>query len=89
MKKLVLKKAKEGISVKNGCPKGKCGTPPNCFPCTDTKKYLDDSKKKVKNIVEPLRKKEIQKGIITYDDYLKQQILKKNKKGGSVKSKKK
>lgn len=33
VKKLV--KAKVGISTKKGCPRGMCGTPPNCYECPD------------------------------------------------------
>jgi hypothetical protein len=33
VKKLV--KAKVGISTKKGCPRGKCGTYPNCYDCPD------------------------------------------------------
>lgn len=54
----------------------------------DAKKYLEESKKRVKKIVTPLRKAEIKKGIITYDDYLNSQIKNKNKmkNGGSLSS---
>ena len=30
-----LVKAKAGISVKKSCPRGQCGTPPNCHECAD------------------------------------------------------
>jgi hypothetical protein len=33
VKKLV--KAKTGTSVKKGCPRGQCGTPPYCHECAD------------------------------------------------------
>jgi hypothetical protein len=33
VKKLV--KAKKGTSVKKGCPRGQCGTYPNCYDCPD------------------------------------------------------
>ena len=42
----------------------------------------ETSNTETSNLVNSLRKKEIEKGIITYDDYLKQQTLKKKKKGG-------
>jgi hypothetical protein len=43
VKKLV--KAKEGISTKKGCPRGKCGTYPNCYDCPDNTKVVSPIKK--------------------------------------------
>ena len=53
----------------------------------DAKKYLEESKKRVKKIVTPLRKAEIKKGINTYEDYLNSKVKdkKKMKSGGSMK----
>ena len=59
----------KGSTLKNGGPVQK----------VDSKKYLEDSKKRVNKIVTPLRKAEIKKGIITYDDYLNSQIKNKTK----------
>jgi hypothetical protein len=51
----------------------------------DPKKYLEESKKRVNEIVTPLRKAEIKKGIITYDDYLNSKIKNKSKaKAGAM-----
>jgi hypothetical protein len=61
--------------VKNGGPVQK----------VDAKKYLEDSKKRVNKIVTPLRKAEIKKGIITYDDYLNSKIKNKAKSGAMIK----
>jgi hypothetical protein len=72
--------------VKKSLPKAQIG---GTTKKVDPKKYLEESRKRVKTTVDSLRKKEIEKGIKTYDDYLKQQVLKKNKKGGVVKTKKK
>ena len=72
--------------VKKSLPKAQNGS---TTKKVDPKKYLEESRKRVKTTVDSLRKKEIEKGIKTYDDYLKQQVLKKNKKGGVVKTKKK
>ena len=72
--------------VKKSLPKAQTG---GTTKKVDPKKYLEESRKRVKTTVDSLRKKEIEKGIKTYDDYLKQQVLKKNKKGGVVKTKKK
>jgi hypothetical protein len=44
VKKLV--KAKEGISTKNACPKGKCGTYPNCYDCPDNTRVSSSGAKK-------------------------------------------
>ena len=74
------------MGIKKNLPKAQKGITTGKV---DPKKYLEESKKRVKTTVDSLRKKEIEKGIKTYDDYLKQQVLKKNKKGGSIKSKKK
>lgn len=46
----------------------------------DAKKYLEDSRKRVKAVTDSARKAEIKKGIYTYDDYLKKQIATKKKK---------
>jgi len=77
---------KKGGLIKKVLPKAQDGITTGKI---NPKKYLEESRKRVKTTVNPLRKKEIEKGIKTYDDYLKQQILKKNKKGGVVKTKKK
>jgi hypothetical protein len=44
VKKLV--KAKAGISVKNSCPRGQCGTPPNCHECADKTRVSTSGSKK-------------------------------------------
>ncbi len=44
VKKLV--KAKEGISTKKGCPRGMCGTPPNCRECADNTRVSSSGSKK-------------------------------------------
>lgn len=44
VKKLV--KAKEGISTKNACPRGQCGTPPNCRECADNTRVSSSGSKK-------------------------------------------
>ena len=43
VKKLV--KAKTGTSVKKGCPRGQCGTPPYCHECADNTKVVSPIKK--------------------------------------------
>ena len=65
----------KGSTLKNGGPVQK----------VDPKKYLEESKKRVNKIVTPLRKAEIKKGIITYDDYLNSKIKDKKKNGGPIK----
>ena len=44
VKKLV--KAKAGISVKKSCPRGMCGTPPNCRECADNTRVSTSGSKK-------------------------------------------
>jgi hypothetical protein len=61
----------KGSTLKNGGP-------------IDTKKYLEDSKKRVNKIVTPLRKAELKKGINTYEDYLNSKVKDKKKNGGPV-----
>lgn len=51
------------------------------------KAYLEESRKRVKAVVDSARKQEIKKGINTYDDYLKSKI-KKQRSGGNIKKKK-
>jgi hypothetical protein len=41
-----LVKAKEGMSVKKGCPRGQCGTPPNCRECADKTRVSTSGPKK-------------------------------------------
>lgn len=45
----------------------------------DPKKYLEESRKKVKAVTDSARKAEKSKGINTYDDYLKSKIKEKPK----------
>lgn len=49
----------------------------------DPKVYLEESRKRVKAVVDSARKQEIKKGINTYDDYLKSKI-KKQRSGGKT-----
>jgi DNA-directed RNA polymerase subunit L len=59
MKKPVVKKAQMGTTTT-----GK----------VDPKKYLEESRKRVSTTTDSLRKNELKKGIVTYDDYLKSKI---------------
>lgn len=52
----------------------------------DPKVYLEESRKRVKTVVDSARKQEVKKGIKTYDDYLKSKI-KKQRSGGKIKPK--
>lgn len=123
VKKLV--KAKTGTSVKKGCPRGQCGTPPYCHDCPDNTRVSTSGSKKIiypipttikskntdpivkyktsnnwadeysvdttglssGNNLFPYRRSNGTKGAFTRGEV--KTILKKNKKGGSVKSKKK
>jgi len=44
VKKLI--KAKAGVSVKKSCPRGQCGTPPNCRECADNTRVSTSGPKK-------------------------------------------
>lgn len=45
----------------------------------DSKKYLEESRKRVKAVTDSARKEEMKKGINTYDDYLKSKVKEKPK----------
>jgi hypothetical protein len=45
----------------------------------DASKYLEESRKRVKTVTDSLRKQELNKGIKTYDDYLKSKVKEKAK----------
>ena len=56
VKKLV--KAKKGTSVKKGCPRGQCGTPPNCYDCpSSTRVSTSGSKKTIPSVPTKIKSK--------------------------------